>query len=69
MLQNQKFKFYDPQFIVRPTEDGKSWTIFCELGFRHPVEIPDFSSERAAKYWIDTVSSAWLEKYAALNNL
>lgn len=61
MGQNQNF--YDPQFIVRPAKDGKSWSVFCELGYRRPVEIPDFSSEEAAQYWIDTVSKSWLEKF------
>jgi len=57
--------FSDPQFIVRPAKDGKSGSVFCELGYRHPIEIPDFSSERAAEYWIDAASEKWLEKFAA----
>jgi len=58
----QNHNFHDPQFIVRPVKDGKSWSIFCEMGYRRPVEIPDFSSEKAAEYWIETVSKSWLEK-------
>jgi hypothetical protein len=60
MVENQKFK--DPQFVAKPTKDGKSWSVFCAEGYRRPIEIPDFSSEKAAQYWIDTVSKAWLEK-------
>jgi hypothetical protein len=61
--------FFDPQFIVRLVKDGKSWSVFCELGFRRPIEIPDFSSEAAAQYWIDAVSKKWLEKFAASSNI
>jgi hypothetical protein len=57
--------FSDPQFISRPAKDGKSWSVFCELGYRRPVEIPDFPSEKAAQYWIDAASKKWLEKFAA----
>jgi hypothetical protein len=57
--------YSDPQFIVRQAKDGKSWSVFCELGYRRPIEIPDFSSEAAAQYWIDAVSKKWLEKFAA----
>jgi hypothetical protein len=57
--------FHDPQFIVKPAKDGKSWSVFCEIGYRRPVEIPDFFSEKAAQYWIDTVSKSWLEKRKA----
>jgi len=58
--------YSDPQFIVRQAKDGKSWSVFCELGYRRPIEIPDFSSEAAAQYWIDAVSKKWLEKFARI---
>lgn len=57
--------FYDPQFIVGRATDGKSWSVFCELGYRRPIEIPNFESEAAAQYWIDVVSKKWLAKFAA----
>ena len=57
-------KFHGTQFIARPAKDGKSWSVFCEMGFQQPLEIPDFSSEKAAQYWIDVASKSWLEKYA-----
>jgi hypothetical protein len=57
--------FSDPQFIVRPAKDGKSWSVFCEIGYRRPTEIKDFSSEKSAQYWIDAVSKKWLEKFVA----
>jgi hypothetical protein len=57
--------FSDSQFIVKPVKDGKSWSVFCEMGYRRPVEIPDFPSEGAAHYWIDAASKKWLEKYKA----
>jgi hypothetical protein len=60
MVEEQKFK--DPQFVIKPAKDGKSWSVFCEIGYRRSIEIPDFASEKAAQYWIDTVSKAWLEK-------
>jgi hypothetical protein len=34
--------YSNPQFIVRQAKDGKSWSVFCELGYRRPIEIPDF---------------------------
>ena len=57
--------FFDPQFIVRLAKDGRSWSVFCELGYRRPIEIPNFESEAAAQYWIDVVSKKWLAKFAA----
>jgi hypothetical protein len=50
----------DPQFVVRPAKDGKSWSVFCE------VEIPDFPSEAGAKYWIEAASKKWLAKFGHL---
>ena len=67
MAANQKF--HDPQFIVKPAKDGKSWSVFCEMGYRRPTEIPDFESEKAAQYWIDAASKKWLEKFAAGNKV
>jgi hypothetical protein len=46
------------QFIARPAEDGKSWSVFCEMECRQPFEMPDFSSEKAAQYWIDIASKS-----------
>jgi hypothetical protein len=63
MAQNKNF--YDSQFIVAPATDGKSWSVFCELGYRRPIEIPDFESEAAAQYWVHAVSKKWLAKFAA----
>jgi hypothetical protein len=57
--------FYDPQFIVGRATDGKSWSVFCELGYLRPIEIPDFESEAAAQYWVDAISKKWLAKFAA----
>jgi len=59
MNADQKFK---AQFVAKLAKDGKSWSVICTIGYRRPVEIPDFSSEQAAQYWIDTVSTSWLEK-------
>ena len=59
----------DPQFFVIPAKDGKSWSIFCELGYRRPVEIPDFPSEKAAQYWINAASKKWLEKFSEAKNV
>jgi hypothetical protein len=60
MAEDQQFKV--PKFSVKPSTDGKSWSVFCAVGYRRPIEIPDFSSEKAAHYWIGTVSKSWLEK-------
>ena len=59
MVEDPKFK---PQFVAKLAKDGKSWSVFCSIGYRRPTEIPDFASEQAAQYWIDTVSKSWLEK-------
>jgi hypothetical protein len=40
-----------------------------QLGYRRPIEIPDFSSEAAAQYSIDAVSKKWLEKFAPSSNI
>jgi hypothetical protein len=55
-------QIFNPIFIVRRAKDGKSWSVFCTIGSRGPTEVPDFESEKAAQYWIDTVSKSWFEK-------
>ena len=59
MAEYQQFK---PKFVVKLAKGGKSWSVFCEIGYRRPTEIPDIASEKSAQYWIDTVSKPWLEK-------
>ena len=63
MAENQKTK--GALFTVRPAKDGNSWSVFCATGFGTSIEILDFSCEKAGRYWIDTVSRAWLEKAKA----
>jgi hypothetical protein len=53
--------FRTPKFVVRQTADGNGWRVLCEIGYRKPIEVDVFSSEQAARYWIETVSSSWLE--------
>jgi hypothetical protein len=62
-------KFHNAQFIVRPATAGTRWSVFCELGYRRPVEIPDFPSEKAAQYWVDAASKKWLKRYIADKNI
>jgi hypothetical protein len=58
-------KINEPLFVVRPASEGKSWSVFWVTGFGHAIEIPNFSCEKAGRYWIANVSKAWLEKLKA----